>query len=277
MKEINYSKVTDFNDVIAFLTSKGFKEVDYHVAPDSASKMGAYSYTRLTHSLFEKMKVKLPNTKFTPKPELIMYFDSLDESGYVFSLSWDLGLNETSYVPFFGSYSRVVRKNKSFIRVNNSLNDLFSEFHKFVEYSHFLSKKTLSDYQKRNLVKSLIECRFLKNYITAGITVDLNDVQYNDFLTYEHSFAQKPTYFNIFAMIHMALFNDEYFTEARYKKKDKKGSISEIKLAKPIKNVFRSYELRRLLYNVLDEKVFGKKEEDDDPTEVVEFDPENYI
>lgn len=264
-KESKFNKEIGHKEVVNYLKSKGFYQIEKQQGDPKGSITKKFSYIRFGHPKLDGLGL----TKlFTP--ELIFYYDPSDITGFFFHLGITLAKTDRScFIPFFGKYHTIVRKNKTLARVSEHLKELFDNYVDFIDFIQDMRKIELDKKSRNKFLSLLVEQRFHKYFISHDKEIELSKTNNEQFLIDIPGLREPDSMFGIYVRFIFANLDREYFVpQTFYFKEPETGKIRPTVSRKPIENVYRIRQFFDLCSDVLF-KTYTKhgnmKFENDDP------------
>lgn len=266
-KESKFNKEVNYKEVENYLKTKGFYQIDKQEGDPKGSVTKKFSFTRFGHKKLDGLGLTKLYT-----PELIFYYDPSDSTGFFFHLGITISRTDrTCFVPFFGKYHTIVRKNKTLARVSEHLKELFDNYVDFVDFLQDMRKIQLGTKSQEKFVSKLVEQRFHKYFISHDKDIVLSKINNEQFLAFMPSLAKEDnSLFGTYIRFIFSNLDKEYFSPQTFYYRDPEtGKIRPTVSRKPIENIYRIRQFFDLCSDVLFETYSKhgnvKDEQLDDP------------
>lgn len=247
-KESKFNKEVGHKEVEKYLKTKGFYQIEKQEGDPKGSITKKFSFMRFGHPKLDGLGLTKLYT-----PELIFYYDPSDVTGFFFHLGLTLARTDRScFIPFFGKYHTIVRKNKTLARVSEHLKELFDNYVDFIDFIQDLRKVELAPKQRERFVSNLVEQRFHKYFISHDKDIALNKIENDQFLTNIPGLKEPDSMFGLYVRFVFSNLDREYFSpQTFYFNEPETGKIRPTVSRKPIENVYRIRQFFDLCSDVL--------------------------
>lgn len=263
-KEAKFNKEVDYKEVVKYLKTKGFYVIDKQEGSASGSITKKFSHIQFGHKKLDGLGLTKLYT-----PNLIFYYDPSNKGGFFFHLAISIARNDkTCFIPFYGQFHTIVRRNKTLSRVSEHLKELFDNYTDFVDFLQDLRKTVPSKRQRSKFLTQLIEQRFHPYFIAHDKKIIFEKIDHEQFLPQIPGLKDSESLFGLYVRFVFSNLNKTYYMPQTFFYEEPKSNRARVSTSrKPIENRYRIRQFFDLCSNVLFETYNRSGEFEDEETD----------